>query len=92
MKGTNWLANIFSWIHLVVEEADKPISLLVQVFLPFVAPLLPALITANSLGVFMNLIKRDVTIGYPKNQRRITDDSRKQIPRAAWPERGQAPV
>ena len=62
MKGTNWLANIFSWIHLVVEEADKPISLLVQVFLPFIAPLLPALITANSLGVFMQLTETQIWI------------------------------
>lgn len=50
---TNWLANIFTWIHEVISEADKPISLVVMVLLPFISPLLPALITADSLQKFM---------------------------------------
>lgn len=50
---TNWLANIFIWIHEVISEADKPISLVVMVVLPFISPLLPALITADSLQKFM---------------------------------------
>ena len=62
MRNTNWLANVFSWIHLVVEQADKPISLLVQVFLPFIAPLLPALITAKSLRIFMGLTDAETWI------------------------------
>lgn len=53
MKNTNWLANIFTWVHEVVAEADKPISLVVMVLLPFISPLLPALITADSLQKFM---------------------------------------
>ena len=53
MKNTNWLANIFVWLHSVIEEADKPISLVVMVILPFIAPLLPAIITAQSLSKFM---------------------------------------
>ncbi len=53
MNKTNWLANIFTWIYQVISEADKPISLVAAVILPFVAPLLPALITAGSLQKFM---------------------------------------
>jgi hypothetical protein len=50
---TNWLANFFTWVYEVVSEADKPISLVAAVILPFIAPLLPALITAGSLQRFM---------------------------------------
>ena len=53
MRNTNWLANLFTWIYQVVSEADKPISLVAAVVLPFIAPLLPALITAGSLQEFM---------------------------------------
>lgn len=53
MKNTNWLADIFAWIHEVISEADKPISLVVMVVLPFIAPLLPAIITAASLQKYM---------------------------------------
>jgi len=52
-SNKNWLANVFSYIHEVVEKADRPISLLVMVLLPFIAPLLPALITADSLRTYM---------------------------------------
>lgn len=52
---TNWLAGFFYWWYQVIEEADKPISLVVMVILPFIAPLLPAIITAHSLTVFMGL-------------------------------------
>jgi len=55
IKKTNWLAEIFYWIHQVIEEADKPISLVVMVLLPFIAPLLPAILTAHSLEKFMEL-------------------------------------
>jgi len=52
---TNWLAGIFTWLRIVIEEADRPISLLVTVLLPFIAPLSPALITASNLNKYMNL-------------------------------------
>jgi len=52
---TNWLAGIFTWLRAVIEEADKPISLLVTVLLPFIAPLVPALITSNNLNKYMGL-------------------------------------
>jgi len=52
---TNWLAGIFTWLRTVIEEADKPISLLVTVVLPFIAPLVPALITSNNLNRYMGL-------------------------------------
>lgn len=52
-NNTNFLANIFYFLHEVVVAADKPISMLVGVLLPFIAPLLPALITARSLKDFM---------------------------------------
>lgn len=52
---TNWLAGIFTWLRTVIEEADRPISLLVTVLLPFIAPLVPALITSNNLNKYMGL-------------------------------------
>lgn len=52
-KNTNVLANIFYFLHETVVAADKPISMLVGVLLPFIAPLLPALITSKSLKEFM---------------------------------------
>ena len=52
---TDWLAGIFTWLRTVIEEADKPISLLVTVILPFIAPLVPALITSNNLNKYMGL-------------------------------------
>ena len=52
---TNWLANIFLWFNDVVQAADRPISQVVMVLLPFIAPILPALITARSLQIYMNL-------------------------------------
>lgn len=53
MKNTNWLADIFTYIHEVITEADRPISLVAMVLLPFIAPLLPAMITASSLQKYM---------------------------------------
>ena len=60
---TNWLASIFTWIYQVISEADKPISLVAAVLLPFVAPLLPALITAGSLQQFMDFDESWTWIG-----------------------------
>ena len=49
----NWLANSFRYLYEVVVEADKPIFMFSMVILPFVAPLLPALITASNLQKYM---------------------------------------
>jgi len=59
---TNWLAGIFTWLRTVIEEADRPISLLVTVILPFIAPLVPALITSNNLNRYMGLDDYQSTI------------------------------
>ena len=53
--SSNWLSAGFEYIHDVIDSADRPISKLVMVLLPFVAPLLPALITARSLRDYMDV-------------------------------------
>ena len=50
---TNWLADGFRYLYEVVVEADKPIFMFSMVLLPFIAPLLPALITAQNLQKYM---------------------------------------
>lgn len=60
---TNWFANIFIWVNDVIEAADRPISQVVMVLLPFIAPILPAMITAKSLREYMNLPKEWTWIG-----------------------------
>lgn len=52
-RNTNWLANFFYWVYEVLKAADEPIFLVIAVLLPFVAPLLPALITSDNLQKFM---------------------------------------
>jgi len=51
---TNWLANIFIYIREVVEEADRPLSFVIIALLPLLAPAVPAFVTANSLGTYMD--------------------------------------
>ncbi len=53
MKGTNILAGLFRWVKTVIEEADKPLSLLITILLPFIAPVIPSIITAKNLIKYM---------------------------------------
>ena len=47
------LANFFRWIYRVVEAADKPLYLIVVVFLPLIAPIPPSIIVRDSLILHM---------------------------------------
>lgn len=60
--STNWLSGFFRWLKEVIEEADRPISLLIIVLLPFIAPIIPALVTANHLITYMNYTPEMATL------------------------------
>jgi hypothetical protein len=52
-SNTNWLAKFFQYIYDVVVSADRPITMASMVILPFIAPLLPALITSSNLQMYL---------------------------------------
>lgn len=56
------LAGLFRWLRQVVEEADKPFSLLITVILPVVAPIIPSIITSGNLQKYMGYDKGTATI------------------------------
>jgi hypothetical protein len=58
----NWLAGLFKWIREVIEEADRPLSLLITIVLPFVAPIIPALVTAGNLHKYMGYTQEMATL------------------------------
>lgn len=52
-NNTNWLARIFQYIYDVIVAADRPIFMAAMVVLPFIAPLLPAMITGTNLQQYL---------------------------------------
>ena len=52
--STNILAGLFRWLRTVIEEADRPLSLLITILLPFIAPVIPSIITAKNLVKYMD--------------------------------------
>lgn len=52
--NTNILAGLFRWLRTVIEEADRPLSLLITILLPFIAPVIPSIITAKNLVKYMD--------------------------------------
>ena len=50
---SDWLAGFFRWLRMVIEEADKPFSLLITVILPIIAPIIPSVITSANLQRYM---------------------------------------
>lgn len=51
---TDFLAGLFRWLRDVIEEADRPVSVLIMVALPFVAPIIPAWVTKGNLERYMD--------------------------------------
>lgn len=47
------MAGLFRWLRSVIEEADKPLSLLITIILPFIAPIIPSWITKSNLERYM---------------------------------------
>lgn len=59
---TNFIANFFNYFREVIESAETPFSLVAQVILPVLAPVVPAIITGIRLNSEMNLDYRLATI------------------------------
>lgn len=51
--NSNILASLFKWVRTVIEEADRPLSLLLTILLPFIAPIIPSIITSQNLQKYM---------------------------------------
>lgn len=47
------VTNFLTWLRRVIEEADKPLSLLLMVTLPLIAPIIPSIVTASNLEKYM---------------------------------------
>jgi len=52
-NNTLWLAKMFQYVYEVVLAADRPIFMAAMVALPFIAPLLPAMITGTNLQKYL---------------------------------------
>jgi len=48
------LTNFLTWLRRVIEEADKPLSLMLMVMLPLIAPIIPSIVTASNLEKYMD--------------------------------------
>lgn len=51
------VTNFLTWLRRVIEEADKPLSLLLMVTLPLIAPIIPSIVTASNLEKYMEYTK-----------------------------------
>lgn len=47
------LTDFLTWLRRVIEEADKPLSLLLMVMLPLIAPVIPSIVTSSNLQKYM---------------------------------------
>lgn len=52
-NNTQWLARFFQYLYEVIVAADRPIFMAAMVLLPFIAPLLPSMITGTNLQKYL---------------------------------------